>query len=218
MEKIWSVLKEKTTNEIIVNRGSLLYSKVFDYQIYKYIPEFKSEENNIINKKEADNKMAINILARYKKVVITDYGQEIEDIYKIKMSNYPSKIFYREFSYALIVDSKYEINSVELNGQKVEFSTKGYSIDIPNFGVYNNQFAELYFKYKYFEDNDNKAIRKESIITSIIKNTYCKFIIEIPNNYMILGTNDIFQKSKTNDYEYYFFKGISKEEKLYECI
>ena len=29
--------------------------------------------------------MAINILARYKKVIITDYRQEIEDIYKIKM-------------------------------------------------------------------------------------------------------------------------------------
>ena len=34
---------------------------------------------------------------------------------------------------------------------------------------------------------------------------------------MVLGTNDIFQKSKTNNYEY-FFKGISKEENLYECI
>ena len=58
----------KTTNEIIVNRGSLLYSKVFDYQIYKYIPEFKSEENNIINKKEADNKMAKIFLQDIKKL------------------------------------------------------------------------------------------------------------------------------------------------------
>jgi len=207
----------KTTNEIIVNRGRLFYSKIFNYQIYKYIPEFKAEENNIINKKEAENKMDINILARYKKVVITDYGQEIEDIYKIKISKYPTNIFIPEISYGLILNSKYEIISVELNGQKVEYSANGYSIDIHNFGAYKNQFGELHYKYKYFEDNNNKTLRKESIITSNIKNTYCSLIIEIPNNYVVLRTNDIYQKNKSNDYEY-FYKGISKEDKFYECM
>jgi len=209
----------KTTNEIIVNTVYLIYSKKYNYQIYEYIPEFKSKENDIINKKEENNKMSVNILARYKKVVITDYGQEIDDIYKVKLSNYPSKIYCPEISYGLILNSKYEINSVELNGQKVEFSVNDYIIDIPNFGAFNNQFGELHYKYKYFKDNDNdnETLRQESIITNNIKNTYCKLIIEIPNNYVILGTNDIYQKSKTNDYEY-FYNGMSKEEKFYEIV
>ena len=207
----------KTSNEIIVNRGYLIYSKKYNYQIYEYIPEFKSKEDDIIKKKEADNKMAINILARYKKVVITDYGQEIEDIYKVKLSYYPSKIFSQTITYPLILNSKYEINSVKLNGQNTDFSIIDYNINITNFGAFNNQFGEVNFKYKYFSDSDNETLRQESIITNNINNTYCKLIVEIPNNYVVLGTNDIYQKSKTNDYEY-FYNGISKEEKFYEII
>ena len=191
----------KTTNEIIVNSTYLLYSKKHNYQIYEYIPEFKNKEDEIINKKETDNTIKINILARYKKVVITDYGQEIEDIYKVKLSNYPTKIFCSTIAYPLILDTKYEINSVELNGQKVEFSVVDYNINITNFGAFNNQFGELHYKYKYFSENNNETLRQESIITNNIKNTYCKLIFEIPNNYVVLGTNDIYQKSKTNDYE-----------------
>ena len=207
----------KTTNEIIVNSTYLLYSKKHNYQIYEYIPEFKNKEDEIINKKETDNTIKINILARYKKVVITDYGQEIEDIYKVKLSNYPTKIFCSTIAYPLILDTKYEINSVELNGQKVEFSVVDYNINITNFGAFNNQFGELHYKYKYFSENNNETLRQESIITNNIKNTYCKLIFEIPNNYVVLGTNDIYQKSKTNDYEY-FYNGISKEEKFYESV
>jgi len=207
----------KTTNEIIVNRGFLIYSKKYNYKIYEYIPEFKSKEDDIINKKEKDNNIKINILARYKKVVITDYGQEIEDIYKVKLSNYPTKIFCSTIAYPLILNSKYEINSVELNGKKMEYSIEDYNINITNFGAFNNQFGELHYKYKYFSENNNETLRQESIITNNIKNTYCKLIIEIPNNYVVLGTNDIYQKSKTNDYEY-FYNGISKEEKFYESV
>jgi hypothetical protein len=91
----------KTSKEIIDISGYLLYSKKYNYQIYRYIPEFRNEENETIKLKESNYKIAINILARYKKVVITDYGQEIEDIYKIKLSNYPSKMPCCKISYPL---------------------------------------------------------------------------------------------------------------------
>ena len=207
----------KTTKEIIVNNGYLLYSKKYNYQIYKYIPEFRREENDTIKLKESDYKIAINILARYKKVVITDYGQEIEDIYKIKLSNYPSKMPCCKISYQLEWNFKYEINIVELNGQKVDFLIIGNSINIFKIGAFNNQYAELHYKYKYFARQIYETFRTESIITNNIKNTYCKLIIEIPNNYAVLGTNDIYLKSKSNDYEY-IYNGISNKEEINEFI
>ena len=207
----------KTTKEIIANNGYLLYSKKYNYQIYKYIPEFRSKENDTIKLKESDYKIAINILARYKKVVITDYGLEIEDIYKIKLSNYPSNMQCCKISYPLEWNFKYEINLVELNGQKIDFRVIGDSINIFKFGAFNNQFGELHYKYKYYARNIYETYRTESIITKNIKNTYCKLIIEIPNNYAVLGTNDIYQKSKSNDYEY-IYNGISNKEEINEFV
>ena len=207
----------KITKEIIINNGYLLYSKKYNYQIYKYIPEFKNEENNTIKLKENDYKIAINVLARYKKVVITDYGQEIEDIFKIKLSNYPSKMPCSKISYPLEWNFKYEINIVELNGQKVDFLIIGNSINIFKIGAFNKQFGELHFKYKYFAREIYETFRTESIITNNIKNTYCKLIIEIPNNYAVLGTNDIYLRSKSNDYEY-IYNGISNKEEINEFI
>ena len=211
----WVCFEGKTTNEFIVKPGSVIYSKKIDYQIYKYIPEFKNKEYEIIKKKETNNKITINTLAKYKKVVITDYGQEVEDLYKIKISNFPSYNYIPNFTYGLLLDTKYEIELVELNGEKVEYLDEKASIKITNFGAYKNQFAELHFKYKYFNKKENTTSRTETIITSDIKNSFCKLIIQIPDNYVVLGTNDIFPKNPSNNNEY-IFNGISKEDKLTE--
>ena len=207
----------KTTNEIIVNSCFVIFSRKVNYQIYNYIPEFKNQETDIINNKEKNNEITLNILARYKEVIFTNYGQDIEDIYKFKISNYPSKMFLSNLKYPLLLDTKFEIDLVELNGQKVEYSVENSSIIINNFGAFNNQFGEVHFKYKYLEKNEEEVFRQEYVITSDIKNSYCKLIIKIPDNYVVVGTNDIFQKSLTNNNEY-IFKGISKEEKLKEFI
>ncbi len=158
----------KTTNEMIEKPGSIFFSKKILYSIYNYIPEFKSKEDNIIKMKESNNKIAVNILARYKKVIITNYGQEVEDIYKIKISNYETKVYCVNLNYPLILNKRYEVNLVELNGQKVEYSAKDSSITILKFGAFNNQFAEVHFKYKYFKD-DKDIFRQETIITNNIK-------------------------------------------------
>ena len=206
----------KTTNEMIVKPGSVFFSKKILYSIYDYIPEFKSKEDNIIKMKESNNKIAVNILARYKKVIITNYGQEVEDIYKIKISNYETKVYCVNLNYPLIVNQRYEVNLVELNGQKVEYSAEDSSITILNFGAFNNQFAEVHFKYKYFND-DKDIFRQETIITSNVKNSYCKLIIEIPEENVVISTNDIYSKNENKNNEY-IFDGISKEDELTEII
>ena len=202
---------------MIVKPGSVLYSKKINYQIYKYIPEYTNIEDDIIKKKETNNKITLNILAKYKKVVITNYGQEVEDLYKIKISNYPSQNYVQNFSYGLLLDTKHEIELVELNGEKVEYLDDNSLIKIINFGAYKNQFAEIYLKYKYFKKEKNDLSRTETIITNDIKNSYCKLIIEIPDNYVALQTNDIFSKNPSNNNEY-IFNGISKIDKLTEFV
>ena len=212
----WAYFEGKTTNEIIVKPGSVIYSKKINYQIYKYIPEYKSKEYEIIKTKETNNNnIGINILAKYVKVVITNYGQEIEELYNIKISNYPSTNYNKNFYHGLLLDTKHEIELVELNGEKTEYLDEKSSIQIINFGAFKNQFAEFHFKYKYFNNEENSLTRTETFIISEIKNSYCKLIISIPDEYIVLQTNDIFPINKENKNEY-IFNGISKEDKLKE--
>ena len=166
--------------------------------------------------KESNNKIAVNILARYKKVIITNYGQEVEDIYKIKISNYQTNVYSVNIDYPLILNKRYEVDLVELNGQKVEYSAEDSSITILKFGAFNNQFAEVHFKYKYFND-DKDIFRQETIITNNVKHSYCKLIIEIPEENVVISTNDIYSKNENKNNEY-IFDGISKEDKLTEII
>ena len=207
----------KITNEILVNKGEVIYSKKINYYIYDFIPEFKPRELDIIKIKESTNEITSNIIAIYKKVIITDYGQDIEVIYKIKMSNYLAGNYVSKISYPLMLDTKYEIDLVELNGKKIEYNEDDSTISILNFGAFNNQFAEIHLKYRYITVNEKQITRNESIITSNIKNSFCKLIIEIPDNYVVLSTNDIFQKDKKKNNRYYY-NDVSKEEKLYEII
>ena len=116
-----------------------------------------------------------------------------------------------------MLETKYEIDLVVLNGKQVEYKGDDNSISIQNIGAFNNQFAEIHLKYRYTTVNDKQITRNESIITSNIKNSYSKLIIEMPDNYVVLSTNDIFQKDKKNNNQYYF-RGISKEEQLYEIM
>ena len=213
----WVLFEGKTTNEIIVKPGSVIYSKKINYQIYKYIPEFKSKENDIIKLKDANNNIGFNILAKYMKFNITNYGQEIEELYKIKVLNYPSRNYILNFNHGLLLDTKYEIVLVELNGEKAEYLNENSVIKIKNFGAFNNQFAELHLKYKYFKKEENDTNRTESMVISSIKNSYCKFIITIPDDYVVLQTNDIFPVSQSNKNEY-IFDGISKEDTLKEFV
>ena len=213
----WVLFEGKTTNEIIVKPGSVIYSKKINYQIYKYIPEFKSKENDIIKLKDAYNNIGFNILAKYIKFNITKYGQEVEELYKIKVLNYPSRNYILNFNHGLLLDTKYEIELVELNGEKAEYLDENSVIKIKNFGAFNNQFAEIHLKYKYFKKEKNDINRIESMVVSNIKNTYCKFIISIPEDYVVLQTNDIFPVSQSNKNEY-IFDGISKEDTLKEYV
>ena len=75
------------------------------------------------------------------------------------------------------MDSKYEINSVELNGQKEEFSVLDCNINITNFGAFNNHFGEHHYNNNYSSKNNNETLRQESIITNNIKNTYLNHFI-----------------------------------------
>jgi hypothetical protein len=114
-------------------------------------------------------------------------------------------------------DTKFEINLVELNGKKVEYTKGESSITIKNFGAFNNQFGEIHVKYKYFTNEAKNIVRQESIITTNAKDTYCKLILKIPDKYVYLSNKDIFQKDPKNN-NIYFFNGISDDEKLSELF
>ena len=156
----------KTTNEIIVKSGSLVFSKKINYQIYNYIPKFKNNESDIIHKKETNNQISTNILAIYKKVRITNEGQENEDLLKIKTSNFSTNTYIQNYVYPLLMDTEYKIELVEINGQKAEFSTENSLITILNIGAFNNQFEEFHLKYKYINEDKQDRYRQETIIVS----------------------------------------------------
>ena len=174
----------KTNNETVLDHGYVNYSKKINYQIYKYIPEFKKKEEEIINNKNYNKESSIAILAIYKKVVITEFGQEIEELFKLKLLNYEGGAFSSTYTRGLLLDTKYEVELVELNGMKTEYTKEDSSIKINNFGAANNQFAEIHMKYKYFTNEDKSLLRQENIITSNIKHTICHIVLIIPDNFI----------------------------------
>ena len=207
--------EDKTTSEIIY----INYPKIFNYQIYKYIPDFKEKEEGIIKNKNNNEKDLDAILAIYKQINITDYGQEVDEIYKIKLLNYSGGTISTTISHGLMKDTKFDVELVELNGMeiKTDYTKENSSIKINNFGASNNQFAEIHMKYKYYTNEDKSILRQESIITTGVKNTYCYIKLNIPDNYVVVSSNEIFQKSPGCNNKY-FYKGISNEEELHELF
>ena len=64
------------------------YSKYINFQIYKVIPEYIEKEDEIITvKQNSSGPREINVLAIYKKVIITDEGQDIDELFKFKLTN-----------------------------------------------------------------------------------------------------------------------------------
>lgn len=208
----------KTTNETTSGHGYIYYSKYVNFQIYKFIPEYiKIEDEIITNKQNRSGAREINVLAIYKKVIITDNGQDIDELFKFKLSNYGPGTFSTNISHGLMKNTKFDVNLVELNGKKVDYTKGESTITINNFGAFNNQFGEIHVKYKYFTNEEKNIIRQESIITANAKNTYCKLILEIPSKYVYLSNKDIFQKDPKNN-NLYIFNGISDDEKLTELF
>ena len=202
----------KTTSDF--ETGFIYYSKKINYTIYKYIPELRNYESQIINL-NSNKVKSISVIAVYKNIVITDYGQDITHLFKVKVINYGEGYSLSTYSIGLMLNTKYSVDSVLLNGKNTEYSKDNTSISIKNFGITNNQFAEILIKYKYYTNSDKSLIRKESFITTDTKNAYCKIILRIPENYVVLSSKEIFRKSpKYNNI--YYFNGISKEEKLHE--
>ena len=210
----------KTTSETVLTHGYINYSRIINYQIYKYIPEFiKKEEEIIKSKKDNNEQNSINVLAIYKKINITDYGQEVDEIYKILLLNYNGGTISTTISHGLMKDTKFDVELVELNGMeiKTDYTKENSSIKINNFGASNNQFAEIHMKYKYYTNKDKSILRQESIITTGVKNTYCNIILNFPDDYVVLSSKEIFLKNpKYNNL--YFYNGISNEEELHELF
>ena len=211
-----------TNNETEKSHGQINYSKKIHFKIYQYIPELTQDMiQNIIINKEINNESKLNIIAKYKKIVMREYGQEIEEIDFRKVSNYPSEKYLSWHSIGLYKNIKNEIDLVEINGKKYNYEIKNDQIRIDNLKIYNNQYVEIHLKYKYFTNEDKDLYRQEKILISSIQNTYIKSIIEIPDNYCIISTKDIFKKNqeinnkKTN---IYYYKGISKEDKISEIF
>ena len=192
----------------------LIISKKINFQIYRYIPEFSKDiQNNIIRNKELNNEEKLNCLAKYKKVVMTEYGQDIEEINLMKASNYKPGNYSSYFFVGLYKDIKNQIDLVELNGKPCNYQFENYNIKINDCNCYNNQFVEVHLKYKYFTNEERDIYRQENVLMSDIQNTYCKSIVQIPDNYIIISTKDIFQPSPEINNRY-IYQGISQEDKI----
>ena len=70
-----------------------------------------------------------------------------------------------------MIDKKSEVELVELNGKKTDYSNENFSIKINNINASNNQFAEIHLKYKYFTNEDKLILRQESFLKKKKKNT-----------------------------------------------
>ena len=207
-----------TTKETEMNHGNINYSEKINFQIYNYIPELSEDIlQNIIRNKEMDNQPNINYLAKYKKVVITDYGQDIEEINFMKLSNYNPGEKLSHFSFGLYKDTRHEITLVELNGKPCEYKNNNDNIEINNINCYNNQFFEVHLKYKYNTNETKNICRQENVIISNTKGSYCNCIVQIPDNYIIISTKDTLQNSPEFK-NTYFYKGISNEEQICEIF
>lgn len=207
-----------TTSATQNNHGFISYSKKINFQIYRYIPELSKDiENNIIRNKELNNQPKLNYIAKYKKVVVTEYGQDVEQIDLLKVSNYGAGQYLTNFSVGLYLDVKNEIDLVELNGKPYNYQNNNYNILFNNCNCYNNQFIEVHLKYKYFTNEERDIYRQENVLISDTKNTYCKCIVQIPDNYILISTKDIFQQSPEINNRY-FYQGISQEENISELF
>ena len=207
----------KTTRETIQQHGFVHYSKKFNSEIYNYIPEYLQRENQIILNKSNTNESKIIVLAIYKKIIFTEYGQEIDELYKIKVINYPGGSYVTSYYFGLLQNIQYDIVSVEVNGRKADYAKHASSILFNNFGALNNQFGEIHVKYKYYTNTDKNIVRKESMITLNTKDTYCKIIVCVPDNYVLLTSSDYFQRSPENN-NILVYNGISNQEEIKDCF
>ena len=207
-----------TTNETENFHGYINYSKKINYIIYRYIPELSKDYiQNIIRTQEQNNEPGLNFIANYKKVVITNYGQDVEEIKLMKISNYEPGQYLSQFSLGFYKDVRKEIDLVELNGKPFSYNLNGESVEFNNIKCYNNQFIEAHLKYKYYTNEEKDIYRQEDVLLSNLKNTYCKSIVQIPDDYIVIATNDIFQRSPEIQ-NTFFYEGIPNEEKISESF
>ena len=205
----------KTSDETFLQHGFINYSKKINYQIYKYIPELRQKEKEIMAYKNNIKESSVIILGIFKVIVFTEYGQQIDELFKVKLINYNGGTLLPTYSFGLILDIKYNVDLVELNGKPTYYSVKNSSIEIINFGALNNQYAEFHMKYRYITNSDKIILRKEGIITSNTKNTYCKIKVIFPDNYDVISSKEVLQKHPRNN-NIYFYNGISNVEKIEE--
>ena len=205
-----------TTDQTEKIHGYINYSKKIDFKIYQYIPELTEKiVQYIIQTQEAVNKRSLNIIANYKKTVFTDYGQDVEEIFLEKVTHPEGYIIFS--SLGLYNNIRNEIDSVEINNKPITFRKNGNDVEFNDIICYNNQFLEIHLKYKYYFNEDKNIFRQENVISSNHEATYYKSIVQIPADYVVISTNDIFQKS-TEINNTYVYQGIINKENIVEIF
>ena len=207
-----------TTNKTENIHGYLNYSKKINFIIYKYIPDLSEDTiQNIIKNKESNKKPIFYCIAKYIKILITEYGQDIEEIILKKVSNYGTGEYLSYFSIGLYKDTKKEIYVAEINVKPYTYEIIDDSIKFDNMQCYNNQFMEIHLKYKYYTNENKNIYRQENILLSSLKNSFCKSIVQIPDNYVVISTDNIFKKSQEIKNRY-IYEGIINEDKISEMF
>ena len=201
------ITQEEETENAYIN-----YSKKMSFEIYKYIPELSKDKiQNIIRKKEEEINEDYNIIATYAKYVITDYGLDVDEIRFIKTTNYRSPgACISNFSIGLYEDIRCEVDSCTVNGKPCNYQINDDFIDFEDAKCYNNQYIETRIKYKYYTNEEKALYRKENILSEDLENSYIKYIVQVPNEYVVIGTGDLLAQSPEIP-NLYYYQGIPKE-------
>ena len=130
---------------------------------------------------------------------MTDYGSDVDEIRLMKVSNYKPDSCMTNFSIGLYKDIKSQLDLVKINGKPFNYRKNGNMINFNKLNCYNNQYIEVHLKYKYYTNEEKDLYRKEKILLSYLQNSYVKSVVQIPDEYFVVGTDDIFIYSKSRN-------------------
>ena len=132
----------------------------------------------------------------------------------IKTTNYrsPGRSI-TDFPIGLYENVKCEIDSCSINGKPCNFHNDDGYIIFDDARCYNNQYIETRAKYKYYTNEQKAIYRKENIVIEFLKDSYVKYIVQVPEEYVVLGTDDLFTQSSEIPNMYYY-QGIPKEKRM----
>ena len=197
---------------------SLKFNEQNEVNIYE-----ETIEENFLNRKkiigpfypkEPEDKEGPFVYNIIQKITIIESGQEIENELKIKIINMPEN--YYSTSYGISFDPTSIIKDISCQLEEgISYKFDGRTINF-YFKLNNNDIINIKFKYKSLRNYICKYYRSEFIgIQQIFSGAVGKYIINIPNEYSVVGEeNEIFYPEILH--KKYIWEGVIPKDGLNE--